>query len=418
MKNNKVLHIAEAAYGGGAESVFRDTILYLKKYNGGYTHLVACKKESNDEIVVDLPFEVTNNHKGIKALLLSIYSRRNFAILRDYLVKVKPDIIHLQNYGNLSPAVLHAISKYKQKYGAKVIHTVHTYEYACSHYAAYDYRKDKRCLDCQHSEFKYKIFYRGCSRKGWMHSWGKGVAALIADFFYNKNLVDEWITPSRFLYDVMVGRFGKPEKVHVVRNPVNKKLLENLSVSNGPVKENLIVYFGRVSEEKNVKLLLQSFALLLKDEGNADLKLKIIGDGDDKASLEAFAATTIPVQNIEFCPFLPVSALKAAIEKSKIAVLPSKCFETASLFVVEAVLAGVYPIVANHGAMSEMIGYLGCGTTFESESEIDLCRKMQYALCHAGDYINGLKQAASLIVNDMAGQQYANSINNIYISES
>lgn len=415
MINRKILHIAEAAYGGGAESVFRDTILYFKRYNREYIHLVACKKNPNDEVVVDLPFETNSNISGTKALLLSIYSRRNFTILKDYLAKVKPDIIHLQNYGNLSPSVLHAISNYKQKSGAKVIHTVHTYEYACSHYAAYDYRKNKRCLDCQHNRFKFRIFYRGCSRKGWLHSWGKGIAALIADYFYNKDLVDEWITPSRFLQDVMIGRFNKPDNVHVVRNPVNKKLLESTDTDSGAPKENIIVYFGRVSEEKNISLLLRSFALLLNNEGNSDLKLKIIGDGEEKESLEAFAAINIPAQNIEFCPFVPVATLKSIIEKAKMAVLPSKCFETASLFVVEAVLAGVHPIVADHGAMSEMIDYLGCGTTFKSEDEIDLCKKMQQALHNAADYTVGLKLAASVILNDMEGQKYVDNIASIYM---
>lgn len=414
MINRKVLHIAEAAYGGGAESVFRDTILYFKKYDTDYIHLVACKKNPNDEIVVNLPFETSSDLKGIKALLLSTYSRRNFKILNDYLAEVKPDIIHLQNYGNLSPSILHAISNYKQKSGARVVHTVHTYEYACSHYAAYDYRKDKRCLDCQHNKFKFRIFYRGCSRKGWLHSWGKGIAALIADYFYNKNLVDEWITPSQFLQNVVIGRFNKPDRVHVIRNPVNKKILNGVNIDSESSKENVIVYFGRVSEEKNISLLLRSFALLLNNAGNKDLKLKIIGDGDQKESLQAFAATTIPDQNVEFLPFVPVAALKSIIEKAKLAVLPSKCFETASLFVVEAVLAGVYPIVADHGAMSEMIGYLGCGTTFKSEDEIDLCKKMQHALHNAPDYTTSLKLAASVILSDMEGQKYTDSIANIY----
>lgn len=414
MNDIKVLHIAEAAYGGGAESVFRETVKLLQAHGGKYVHKVACKPGEHSGITADLPFVGTAGKSKWKEYLESIYSRSNYRALKAYLLKEQPQIIHIQNYGNLSPAVLHAVHYYKKRYPVRVIHTVHTYEYVCSHYAAYDYRKDQRCLDCQLQKYKRRIFYRGCSRKGWVHSWGKGLAALVADYFYAKGLIDNWITPSRFLQQVMIERIGKPEAVYMVRNPAAKAARAiNKPCHPEKSRKNEVVYFGRLSEEKNVELLIEAFIQLQQKGSVPGVQLKIIGDGDQKEYLKT-AAGTLNGHQIEFIPFLPAAGLQETIKEAKVAVLPSKCFETASLFVVEAVLAEIVPVVANHGAMAEMISYLACGRAFKSEDAGDLALQMEQALLNYGTYVAALNNAAGRIAAEMQGRQYADSLIEIY----
>lgn len=414
MDEIKVLHIAEAGFGGGAESVFRETVKLLQARQSRYLHKVACKPDKHSGLTVDLPFEEANSGGKWKIYIQSIYSRSNYRLLKNFLVKERPGIIHLQNYGNLSPAILHAIGYYKKRYPVKVIHTVHTYEYVCSHYAAYDYRKDKRCLDCQLQQYKWRIFYRGCSRKGWIHSWGKGLAALIADHFYAGGLVDAWITPSRFLQQVMIERLKRPDAVHMIRNPADKIQQGGSERQQKASKKNAVVYFGRLSEEKNVELLIAAFVQLVQKGSIPDAQLRIIGDGDQQEYLKALAGSQLGGESITFIPFLPAGELKEAIKDAKVAVLPSKCFETASLFVVEAALADIVPVVANHGAMAEMIDLLGCGSAFKSEDAGDLMVKMEYALQNYGTYVAALTNAAERIVVEMKGQQYSDSLINIY----
>lgn len=66
---HKVLHVAEAAMGGGSESVFRDTVQALHEdRHEGYQHFVACKVNGKEPFRVDFPF-AEDNAKGRIAVI-------------------------------------------------------------------------------------------------------------------------------------------------------------------------------------------------------------------------------------------------------------------------------------------------------------------------------------------------------------
>lgn len=77
----KILHIAEQGSGGGAESVFRESVMLLKKYDDSNTHLVACKKSMNLPFDIDYSF----SHEISKTQL--IYSFR-------YKIELEKILIH------------------------------------------------------------------------------------------------------------------------------------------------------------------------------------------------------------------------------------------------------------------------------------------------------------------------------------
>lgn len=377
----KVLHLAEKADGGGAESVFRNTILALRN-SRGFTHLVACRRSGNSTVTPHLDFG-DPPRPGIRRVLSQTYSHRNFRLLKKFLKAERPDIIHVQNYGNLSPAVLRALWRYKrQRPGIKVFHTVHTFEYLCSHFAGFDYARQERCLDCAKSTFKFKIFYRGCSRGGYLHSVGKGIASLLAAVYIGKGLFDAWITPSDFLRDCMVQGGFAASRITTIRNPLSDWFLNNQpppetyagSASHCEIR---VVYFGRLSAEKNLECLLRAFQRVLAERSSAILYL--VGEGDEKEALVRLCCELGMAHAVVFQAFLPSEKLKDFLSNANLAILPSKCFENAPMMVCEAVSAGLFPIVAGHGGMKEMVEWLDYGKTFASENEEDLANTILQA---------------------------------------
>src|SRR5690606_38424734 len=104
--------------------------------------------------------------------------------------------------------------------------------------------------------------------------------------------------------------------------------------------------------------LLRAFAEFAKETKLPDSILWIIGNGLMKEHLIKLSEDLNIKEKVVFWDFMAKNPLVKLINRAKIAVLPSKCFETASMLVFEAVASSVVPIVANHGGMREMVNWL------------------------------------------------------------
>ena len=406
----RIIHVAESANGGGAESVFRDTIVKLKSADTENIHLVACISSGNEPFKIDVNFVQKNQSK-----LGQIFSFYNYKLLKSALFLNLPDIIHIQNYGNLSPSILKSLYDYKKKHKkVRIIQTVHTYEHVCSHHAAFDYRQNKRCLDCADKRFKFKIFYRGCSRLGYIHSWAKGITSLIASFYINKNIIDQYLTPSNFLRQCLLRNNSCSSNVSVLRNPMNDSFLSQEFNSFNKKKNNFqFVYFGRFSEEKNLEVLIEGFKLFLESGKRA--KLTMIGKGDKTVSLIDKCVNLGISSDVEFIDFLPINELIDKLKESHVSILSSKCFETASLVINEGVMCGIVPIVPNHGAMLETLDMLNVGLTFDSSDPYDLSKKLENVALKYDSYFNQLNSSIDVIKEVFNTKKYVSTLLEFYI---
>ncbi|RQP17527.1 MAG: glycosyltransferase [Parapedobacter sp.] len=400
----KVLHIGERGSLGGAESVFRNTILALQTHTHHMEHFVACKATRG------LPFEPDVIFAGGDTPLSQLYSIRNFLTLKRGLNKLRPDIVHLHHYGNLSPSVFHAIALYKRKYPAvKVLFSVHTFEYICSHSAAYDYKKDKRCMDCAQNRYKWKIFARGCSRLGWKHSFGKGITSILTALLSGRGLIDQWITPSYFLKSAMSLRPDVDStKISVVYNPIANVHSKSLPTH----RRDQMVFFGRLSEEKNIPMLIRAFSRYRMRGGTC--RLVIAGEGPMRDALGNLVKQLDLQDSVEITGFLETPVLQELLQQSKFAILPSKCYESASMVVLESVICGVMPVVSAHGGMKEMVEWLNCGLQFASEDEADLVSKMEMAVAQYEEWKLGLVQVIDKLKSYVLFEPYAKRLLELY----
>jgi hypothetical protein len=104
----------------------------------------------------------------------------------------------------------------------------------------------------------------------------------------------------------------------------------------------ILLFAGRVTEEKNTDFLVSLLERLLADR--SDLALLILGDGPHRPSLEALVASRALADRVAFTGYLPRSELPLIYAACDVFVFPSKT-ETLGLCTIEAMAVGT-PVVA------------------------------------------------------------------------
>jgi glycosyltransferase involved in cell wall biosynthesis len=143
-----------------------------------------------------------------------------------------------------------------------------------------------------------------------------------------------------------------------------------------------IGYFGRISPEKGLHLLIEAFALLCADPALPPLRLRIAGykSSGDEAYFEIlqrrvdelgladrfeYAGELDRAQKISFLQSLDVMGVATVYHESK------------GLSVLEALASGVPVVAPRHGSFPEILEHTGGGLLCEPDSPADLAAKLR-----------------------------------------
>lgn len=152
------------------------------------------------------------------------------------------------------------------------------------------------------------------------------------------------------------------ERVHLIPNYVDTALFySDTSVDREPGR---VLFIGRLDAQKNLPALMDAM------KGLPGMRLTIVGDGPQRAELEALARQG--AVNVEFLGTQPHAALPALLNRAEVFVLPS-LFEGNPKVLVEAMACGAAVIGADAPGIRDVIaheqtGYL-CGTSAASIRE-------------------------------------------------
>ena len=83
--------------------------------------------------------------------------------------------------------------------------------------------------------------------------------------------------------------------------------------------------------------------------------LTIVGDGPERPMLESLATTRGIADRVEFTGAMSRSSARAALASASLLVLPSICYETFGLAILEAASLGIPSIVTNIGGQSSLV---------------------------------------------------------------
>ncbi len=140
-------------------------------------------------------------------------------------------------------------------------------------------------------------------------------------------------------------------QVSVVPMPVNPEF-ESQKPNAQSQKSDTILTVARLSMQKSVNTLIDALAIL-RDRGS-DTRLKVIGDGPERARLEQQVRDLNLQGRVEFLGALPQTGLPQHYASCAIFVLPS-IREGMGLVLAEALLCGAPVIATNSGGVTDIV---------------------------------------------------------------
>ncbi len=411
MKNTiQILHIGSGYNkGGGGSKVLKDTVKLLQ--NECINYLIAADCEDTN---FTKKIKGWNHYRGISKVINLLFSIKQYRQITRWTQDKQFNVIHVQNYlASLSPSVLYFLKKQKKK-GVRLIYTVHEYGGICANSCLYNYSKQEVCEKCIGSSFKLRAAFVNCDRRGRIYSVLKGIRAFI---YYNllgiKDLFDKVICVSEFQKDLYLKDGYSPEKLTVVQNPIS----EDFFLDQIPEKKKQILFYGRISPEKNVELLLRAFAELIRDEKLSDYKLIIVGDGESfyKRTLEKLTENLGIQNNVFWKKSMPQNEIAQLISESMLTVQPAKLYETFGLTVVESLLAGTPCLASYIGAVGETAKQFG-GYVFTANNRDTLIEAAKTILNNYPEEFDSFLEKRQYILSDIrkANSAYKDRLMEIY----
>ncbi|MBD2188998.1 glycosyltransferase family 4 protein [Pseudanabaena mucicola] len=334
---SKPLHIVmihnRYQYAGG-EDVSTDADVELLRE---YGHQVTLIEVHNDIIKAYSPF------KKLKLFAETAWNFKVYWEMRSHFQKLKPDIVHVQNFFPLFSPSVHAAAR---SLNIPTIQHLHNFRLGCLN--GYLLRNGKICEACV-SQNPWRGVIYGCYRDSaiaslavwamitlnrWRRTWQKDVSG--------------FITPSHFAADKLKEIGINSNLLHVRPNVINSSVQKDLELKifNQPN----FLFVGRLSPEKGVLTLLKAWAAL----DRPDWQLKILGDGAEKSKLEQFVLE-LGLKNVKFLGYLPPTKIMEVIQSATAIAVPSQWHETFGRVVVESFACGKPVLASDIGALSELI---------------------------------------------------------------
>jgi glycosyltransferase involved in cell wall biosynthesis len=310
-----VLHSRYASGASSGENRVVEDEVELLRAAGHDVHLWA-----------PMPDDATPGSR-IGLALSAVWSRTAVAQVRGLAAEFRPDVVHVHNlFPMLSPAVLRST-------GAPVVVTLHNYRLLCL--PAVFLRDGRACEDCL-GRFPWRGVVHRCYRES-----AAGSAALAASLGVHRR-AGTFTHVAMFL---AVSEFVCRKHIEAGFDPARIRVKPNFGAAQprrqGPGEDFL--FLGRLSEEKGLDRLVA----LWRD---VPARLVVVGDGPERARLEAMAP-----ESVEFRGSVSPDEVPGYLARARALVLPSICYEGAPRTVVEAYAAGV-PVVANrYGALPSVV---------------------------------------------------------------
>jgi 1,2-diacylglycerol 3-alpha-glucosyltransferase len=129
----------------------------------------------------------------------------------------------------------------------------------------------------------------------------------------------------------------------------------------------LVLYTGRINQEKNVDVLIRAIPAVVKE---IDAHFLFCGSGGLKPEMITLTQTLGVADHTTFIDFLDWADYPNIYALADVFVMPAES-ELQSIVTLEAIASGVPPVVVNKGAVPELAGS-GNGLVFEPKDSIQL----------------------------------------------
>lgn len=363
----KILLINKFFYPrGGAETVFFQERESLKRAGHeviefAMHHPDNLSSDYDDYFAPHVEYRFAENEMTEPSFMEKLFIARNIVRNRravtqlDRLIrKEKPIIAHLHNiYHQISPAIIPLL----KKSGIKILLTLHDYKLICPVYNML--QQGSICRKCQGKKFWHVVSGR-CKGRSFSQSMLLAAEAYWHQYLHSYDPVDLFLSPSRFMAEIMV-RYRLPQgKVKVLHNGVDCSRLEPLGKDG-----HYVLFVGRLSREKGVETFLEACCQL-----GWPLPVKIVGTGPQLAKWRK------QYPQVEFTGFKTGRKLEDLYRRAAFVVVPSEWYENCSMVVLEAMKHGKPVIGSRIGGIPEQVDDGVTGLLFSVGNRRELAAKI------------------------------------------
>jgi len=314
----------------------------------------------------------------------------NIAYVLQFLRWISPSII-LELYKNHIPIIVR----------------LSDFGYICPE--AHMLKNNKICDLCTKGNFWHSVKYR-CVQNSFLLSFIN-----LLSIFLHKQLriwdkIDAFICPSSFILEKMVqSGFEKQKLFHIPTFIDSKKILPKFEPGN------YMLYFGRISHEKGINILLDAFEKLKRKNSKASVPLYIVGKlyGREAERLKTRVYSNSN-KNIEILGAFKKSQLYQIIRNAAFIIVPSICYENMPNVVLESFSLGKPVIGSRIGSIPELVKHEETGLLFEPANSDDLAEKMQWIIEHPKECIKMGKNARKLVENKYNPELHYKKIIDVY----
>lgn len=289
----------------------------------------------------------------------SLYSSKTFTDLEKIIKNRKIDfaLIH-----NTSPLISNSVYAVLKKYNIPIIKYMQNYNLLCLNGEINQGDVCKVCKNDLYTGVKNKCYKDSC-----MYSFIRMLMKKDLDRRY-LNDISAFIAISNFVKKKHI-EYGIPErKIHTVYHFIDdtSRLKDEYEYCR---KDEYVVYMGRLSREKGLYTLLNTF------KKAPAYKLKIMGGDGIESELREYVDQN-SINNVEFMGFCDGKVKMNLLKNAKAMIVPSEWDEPFGRIVIESYQYATPVIATNRGGLPELIeegktGYVyECGNTDDLENKL------------------------------------------------
>ena len=253
---------------------------------------------------------------------------------------------------------------------------------------------------------------------GYFDKSSKKIVEYLTKFYCDKT-ASELIVPTNKTYKLFKEKYKYEKNIHIIptgieverffTENVDKKIVSRLRKSLNITKKDFVLLFvGRLAEEKNIEFLINTLKTLVKD--NKNIKLLIVGDGPDSDKFKNMVKTLDIEDNVIFTGKVDWNEIQYYYHISNLFVTASKS-ETQGLTVIEAMASGIIPLCINDEAFASAVVNELNGYIFKNESDYI---KLVKELMNNSKQRNQVSKQARIQAEHLSSKTYAENVLTVY----
>lgn len=315
----------------GDDQVFKSETALLESHGNEVIRYTV----SNDE------FDAKNAIGKVISTFSMLWSFRNYREVQKLIQKEKPDIVHIHTFFPLlSPSILYAA----KRSGVKVVATLHDTRFVCP--CATSLRGTELCNKCGDGHY-FRMCKYGCFKNSRLQSFlvaGIFTYHRIRKSFYKQ--IDKYICLNENQISLLKG-IGFDEKKIVKKYnfvPDAEANLKAVKVEGLP--ERYVVFYGRIGEEKGIRVLMQIWEQL------PDIPLVVMGGGPLENEFREWADKK---ENVYYLGYTQHDKCLSIVKGGEFVVFPSIWYEGCSMVEIETESLGKGLVATDLGFSVEAI---------------------------------------------------------------